>query len=145
MIDTLNDFMLIKKYKFMLVINRINEKNRRMFFDNIVYMLFIDVILIFITRVKKQNFVWNIYKKALMNKLINVMICDIEKKHNLFFLKYQSIEKFVNAIQFYKKILTKTISWNWHLRLKHCRSKIINQFKKINKIEIIQKNTSKIV
>jgi hypothetical protein len=33
MIDTSNDFMLIEKYEIMLVINRINEKNRRMFFD----------------------------------------------------------------------------------------------------------------
>jgi hypothetical protein len=38
------------------------------------------------------------YKKALMNKLINAMICDIEKKHDLFFLKYRSVEKFVNAV-----------------------------------------------
>jgi hypothetical protein len=67
------------------------------------------------------------------------MICDIEKKHNLFFLKYRSVEKFVNAIQSRKNILAKTISWNWHLRLKHCRSKMINQFKKIDEIEIIQK------
>jgi hypothetical protein len=98
MIDTLNDFMLIEKYKIMFVINRINEKNRKIFFNNIVYVLFINVILIFVTRFKKQDFVWNMYKKTLMNKLIDAMICDIEKKHDLFFLKYRSIEKFVNAI-----------------------------------------------
>jgi hypothetical protein len=57
MIDTSNDFMLIKKYEIMLFINHINEKNRRMFFDNIVYISFIDVILMFITRFKKQDFV----------------------------------------------------------------------------------------
>jgi hypothetical protein len=38
------------------------------------------------------------YKKTLMNKLIDAMICDIEKKHDLFFLKYRSIEKFVNSV-----------------------------------------------
>jgi hypothetical protein len=57
MIDTLNDFMLIEEYEIMLVINRINEKNRRMFFNNIVYVSFIDVILMFVTRFKKQDFV----------------------------------------------------------------------------------------
>jgi hypothetical protein len=57
MIDTSNDFMLIEKYEIMLVIDRINEKNRRMFFNNIVYMSFIDVILMFVTRFKKQDFV----------------------------------------------------------------------------------------
>ncbi len=34
----------------------------------------------------------------MMNKLINAIICDIKKKHDLFFLKYRLIEKFVNAI-----------------------------------------------
>ncbi len=80
-----------------------------------------------------------------MNKSIDAVICDIEKKHDLFFLKYWLIEKFVNSVQSQKKILAKTISWNWHLNLKHCRSKMINQFKKIEKIEVIQENASKIV
>jgi hypothetical protein len=53
MIDTSNDFMLIEEYEIMLVINRINEKNRKMFFDNIAYVSFIDVILMFVTRFKK--------------------------------------------------------------------------------------------
>jgi hypothetical protein len=131
MIDTSNDFMLIEKYEIMLVIDRINEKNRRMFFNNIVYVSFINVILMFVTRFKKQDFVWNMYKEALMIKSIDVMICDIEKKHDLFLLKYRFVEKFVNEVQSHKKILTKTIFWNWHLRLKHCRSKMINQLKKI--------------
>ncbi len=104
MIDTSNDFMLIEKYEIMLVIDRINEKNRRMFFDNIVYVSFTNVILMFVTRLKKQDFVWNMYKKILMNKSIDAVICDIEKKHDLFFLKYRSIAKFVNSIQSHKKI-----------------------------------------
>jgi hypothetical protein len=85
------------------------------------------------------------YKKTLMNKSIDAIICDIKKKHDLLFLKYWSIEKFVNAIQSHKKILAKTTFWNWHLRLKHCRSEIINQFKKIDEIEVTQQNASKIV
>jgi hypothetical protein len=145
LIDIFNDSMMIERYEIMLVTNHINDKNRRMFFENIVYVSFIDVILMFVTRLKKQNFVWNMYKKTLMIKSIDVMICDIEKKHDLFLLKYRFVEKFVNAIQSHKKILTKTILWNWHLRLKHCRSEMINQLKKINEIEITQKNASKIV
>jgi hypothetical protein len=106
---------------------------------------FIDVILMFVTHLKKQDFVWNMSKKTLMIKSIDVMICDIEKKHDLSLLKYRFVEKFVNAVQSHKKILAKTIFWNWHLRLKHCRSEIINQLKKIDEIEIIQKDASKIV
>jgi hypothetical protein len=145
LIDIFNDSMSIERYEIMLVTNHINDKNRRMFFENIAYVSFIDVILMFVTRFKKQDFVWNMYKKVLMNKSIDAMICDIEKKHDLFLLKYRSIEKFVNSIQFHKKILTKTISWNRHLSLEHYRSKMINQFKKINEIEVIQENASKIV
>jgi hypothetical protein len=145
LIDIFNDSMMIEKYEIMLVTNHINDNNRRMFFENIAYVSFIDVILMFVTRLKKQNFVWNMYKKVLMNKSIDAMICEIEKKHDLSFLKYRSIEKFVNAVQSHKKILAKTISWNWHLRLEHCRSKMINQLKKIDEIEVIQKNAVKIV
>jgi hypothetical protein len=126
LIDICNNSMIIEKYEIMFMTNYINDKNRKMFFANIAYVLFINVNLMFVTRFKKQNFVWNMYKKILMNKLIDARICDIEKKHDLFFLKYRLIEKFVNAVQFHKKILKKTIFWNWHLRLKHCRSKIIN-------------------
>jgi hypothetical protein len=57
MIDTLNNFMLIEEYKIMLVINRINKKNRKMFFDNIIYVSFIDVFLMFVIRLEKQDFV----------------------------------------------------------------------------------------
>ncbi len=60
-------------------------------------------------------------------------------------MKYRFVEKFVNAVQSHKKILTKTIFWNWHLRLKHCRSEMINQLEKIDEIEITQRNASKIV
>jgi hypothetical protein len=57
LIDTLNDSMMIEEYETMFIINRINEKNRKMFFDNIVYVSFIDVILMFVIRFKKQDFV----------------------------------------------------------------------------------------
>jgi hypothetical protein len=38
LIDTFNDSMMIEKYEIMLVTNHINDKNRRMFFENIVYV-----------------------------------------------------------------------------------------------------------
>ncbi len=57
LIDIFNDSIMIEKYKIMFVTNHINDKNRRMFFENIAYVSFIDVILMFVTRLKKQNFV----------------------------------------------------------------------------------------
>jgi hypothetical protein len=55
LINTLNNLMMIEKYEIILVIKCINEKNRRMFFNNIIYVLFINVILMFVTRFKKQD------------------------------------------------------------------------------------------
>jgi hypothetical protein len=55
LIDTFNDSMMIEKYEIMLVINHINDKNRRMFFENIAYVSFIDVILMFVTRLKSKT------------------------------------------------------------------------------------------
>jgi hypothetical protein len=98
LIDIFNDSIMIEKYEIMFVTNHINNKNRKMFFENIAYMSFIDVFLMFVTHFKKQDFVSNIYKKTSMNKSIDAMICDIEKKHDLFFLKYRSIEIFVNSV-----------------------------------------------
>ncbi len=145
MIDTSNESMMIEEYETMLVNNKINEKDWRIFFDNIVYVSSINVILMFVTRLKKQKYVWNMYKKTLMNKTFETMICDIKKRHELFFLKYRFVEKFVNAMQSHKKTIAKTTFWNWHLWLNHYRSEIINHLKKIDEMKITQKKTSKIV
>jgi hypothetical protein len=50
------------------------------------------------------------YKKALMNKAFEAVICDIEKRHELSLLKYRFVEKFVNAVQSHKKTTAKTTS-----------------------------------
>ncbi len=50
------------------------------------------------------------YKKTLMNKTFEAVICDIKKRHELFLLKYRFVEKFVNAIQSHKKMTAKTTS-----------------------------------
>ncbi len=57
MIDISNESKMIEEYETMLVNDKINEKDRRMFFDNIVYVSSIDVILVFVTRLKKQRYV----------------------------------------------------------------------------------------
>jgi hypothetical protein len=57
LIDISNDSMMIEKYDTMFINDRINDKNRRMFFENTVYVLFIDVTLVFVTQLKKQKYV----------------------------------------------------------------------------------------
>jgi hypothetical protein len=145
MIDISNESMMIKEYETMFVNDKIKKKDRRMFFDNIAYVSSIDVILVFVIRLKQQKYVWDTYKKTLMNKRFETVIYDIKKRHELSFLKYRFVEKFVNAMQSHKKTTAKTTSWNWHFRLDHCRSEIINHFKKVDKMKVIQRKTSKIV
>jgi hypothetical protein len=57
MIDISNESMMIEEYETMLINDKINEKNRRMFFDNIAYVSSTDVILVFVIRLKKQKYV----------------------------------------------------------------------------------------
>ncbi len=123
----------------MFVNDKINENNRKMFFDNIVYVFSIDVIFVFVTRFKKKKYVWNMYKKSFMNKIFETMICNLKKRYKLFLLKYRFAEKFVNAIQTHKNTIAKMTLWNWYFKLNHYRFKISNHFEKINKIKIIQK------
>jgi hypothetical protein len=85
------------------------------------------------------------YKKTLINKTFEAVICDIENRYELSFLKYCFVEKFVNAVQSHKKMTAKTTFWNWYFRLNHYRSKIINHLKKVNEMKVIQKKTSKTI
>jgi hypothetical protein len=48
-------------------------------------------------------------QKNINNQINRCNDMRYKKKHNLFFLKYRFVEKFVNAVQFHEKILTKTI------------------------------------
>ncbi len=48
---------MIEKNETMLINDKINEKDRKMFFDNIAYVSLIDVIFLFVTRFKKQKYV----------------------------------------------------------------------------------------
>jgi hypothetical protein len=53
LIDIFNNSMMIEIYKIMFITNHINDKNRKMLFENITYMSYINVILMFVTYVKK--------------------------------------------------------------------------------------------
>jgi hypothetical protein len=45
LIDIFNNSMMIERYEIKFVTNHVNDKNRRIFFENIAYVSFIDVIL----------------------------------------------------------------------------------------------------
>jgi hypothetical protein len=84
------------------------------------------------------------YKKALIIKLIDAIICEFEKKHDLFFFEI-SIDRKVRQCSL---ISQKDLNEDDFLKLTFAIKTLStqnNQLKKIDKIKIIQKNASKIV
>jgi hypothetical protein len=79
--------MLIEKYDTMLINAKLNEKNRRLLFDNIAYISFIDVTLMFSTKLIKQKFDRCSRTNTLMKMNSKKKICDIQMKYNLLILE----------------------------------------------------------
>ncbi len=76
-VKTSQDFMLIVKYDTMLVNAKLNERNRRLLFEDTAYILFIDVTLVFSTKLIKQRFDRCSRTNILMNMKSKKKICDI--------------------------------------------------------------------
>jgi hypothetical protein len=74
-VKTSEDFMLIKEYDTMLDNAKLNERNRRLLFEDTTYISFIDVTLMFSTKLIKQKF-----DKCFR---INTLMKMTSKKNNL--------------------------------------------------------------
>jgi hypothetical protein len=55
-VKTSKDLMLIKKYDTMLMNAKLNDQNRKLLFKNTAYISFIDVTLVFSTKLIQQKF-----------------------------------------------------------------------------------------
>ena len=81
----------------------------------------------------------------MFNKKTDQKICMLEKHFDFFILKFNAMfsDLIINTIQFCH--FEKMISWIWHLKIKYCKSKIIQHFKKLNEVKMLINETSKIV
>jgi hypothetical protein len=79
--------MLIEKYDTMLINAKLNEKNRRLLFDNTAYISFIDVTLMFSTKLIKQEFDRCSRTNTFMKMNSKKKICDIQMRYNLLILE----------------------------------------------------------
>jgi hypothetical protein len=86
-IKTPEGLMLIERYGTMLINAKLDEKNRRLLFDNTVYISFIDVILVFSIKLIKQRFDRCSRTNTLMKMNSEKKICDIQMRYNLLILK----------------------------------------------------------
>ncbi len=137
-IKTSEDFMLIEKYDTMLINAKLNEKNRRLLFDNIAYISFIDVTLMFSTKLIKQKFDRCSRTNILMKMNSKKKICDIQMRYNLLILEdEENSEMIANFVQ--SRTTAKATSWVWHLRLRHCHSTVIEKLKVLNKDITVKK------
>jgi hypothetical protein len=75
--------MLIEKYDTMLVNAKLNDKNRKLLFDNTVYISFIDVTLVFSIKLIKERFDRCSRTNTLIKMNSKKKICDILMRYNL--------------------------------------------------------------
>jgi hypothetical protein len=76
-VKTSEDLMLIEKYDTMLINAKLSKQNKRLLFEDTAYISFIDVTLVFSTKLIKQEFdrcsrINNLMKmKCLMTDLLS--------------------------------------------------------------------------
>jgi hypothetical protein len=138
-IKTSEDFMLIEKYDTMLINAKLSEQNKRLLFENTVYISFIDVTLMFSIKLIKQEFDKCSRINILMKMKSKKKICDFQMRYNLLILESaeKNSEITTNFVQ--SRTTAKTKFWMWHLRLEHCHSTIIEKLKVLNKKITVKK------
>ena len=82
----------------------------------------------------------------LIDRRSDARVCKIDIKFNLTIIEYNPhfMKSQSHAFAIQSKY-QKTTSWTWHLWLEHCRSDVINQLWKIEKIKIENKLISKTI
>ena len=140
-----NDSSIITDYGTMMIRDMLNDWLRELLFDNIVYVSDSDVTLMSVNVFQNKEFFWEMNDNSMFNKKTDQKICMLEKHFDFSILKFNVMlsNLLINAVQF--RHFEKTISWIWHLRLDHCRFEIIQRFKKLNEIEMLIDEASKIV
>jgi hypothetical protein len=79
--------MFIERYDTMLVNAKLNERNRTLLFEDTAYISFIDVTLVFSTKLIKQRFDKCSRTNILMKMISKKKICDIQMRYNLLILE----------------------------------------------------------
>jgi hypothetical protein len=138
-VKTSKDLMLIERYDTMLINAKLNKRNKRLLFENTIYISFIDVTLVFSTKLIKQKLDRCSKTIILMKMKLKKKIYNISMRFNLLILEYaeKNSEMIANSIQ--SRTTTKATFWMWHLRLKHCHSIIIKKLKVLNKKITVKK------
>ncbi len=105
-----------------------------MTFKKTAYISICFVTLMSAFKLEKKRFDRDHRIKILINIKTNEQICEIQRRFEVHLLEYNLVSKndqlMTNSIQLSKNIMIKTISWQWHQRLEHCRSQMIDHLSK---------------
>jgi hypothetical protein len=126
--------MQIEEYETMLIWEQLKDKKIEMTFKKTTYILICFVILVFQSKLEKEEFDSDSFIKTLIHLKTNKQICEIQERFEVQLLEYNLIsrndQRMTNSVQFSKNIMIKAISWQWHQRLEHCRSQMIDHLSK---------------
>ncbi len=119
-----DDHMQIEEYEIMLVWKQLKDKKIEMTFKKTAYISICFVTLMSASKLEKERFDRDHRIKTLINIKTDEQVCEIQKRFDVHLLEYNFIsdQQMTNSIQLSKNIMIKAISWQWHQRLKHCRS-----------------------
>ena len=117
-------------------------------FKNIVYVsTFIVTLMSAIKMREEDEAIWDMNSDHLKIQKNRREICKIQIHYRLTVLEYnemqsKSKQSHAYAVQLHHS--KKATSWIWHLRLNHCRSKVVKIFWKIENANIRVKNNEKL-
>ncbi len=127
-----DDQMQIERYEIMLVRKQLKDKKIEMTFKKTAYISICFVILVSQSKLEKEEFDRDSFIKTLIHLKTNKQICEIQKRFEMQLLEFNLIsrenqnQQMTNSIQLSKNIMIKATSWQWHRRLRHCRSQMID-------------------
>ncbi len=126
--------MQIRRYEIMLIRIRLKDKDVKLTFQKTTFISSAIVTLMSQSKLEMKRFDRDYRTKILINTKNDKQICEIQKRFEVQLLEYIFISKndqmMTNSIQLRKNIMIKAISWQWHKRLQHCRSQMIDHLSK---------------
>jgi hypothetical protein len=137
-----DDQMQIERYEIMRIWRQLKDKKIEMTFKKTTYISICFVILMFQSKLEKEEFDRDSFIKTLIHLKTNKQICEIQRRFEMQLLEYNFIsrdnqttiisrnDETTNSVQSSNNIMIKAISWQWHQRLEHCRSQMINHLSK---------------
>ncbi len=128
-----DDHMQIKKYEIRRIWEQLKGKKIEMTFKETTYIFICSVILVSQNKLEKEKFDRDSHTKTLIHLKTDMQVCEIQRRFGMQLLEYTLISRnqmMTNSIQSSRSIMIKATSWQWHQRLEHCRSQMIDHLSK---------------